>query len=77
MLKMNNLELNRLDLIPVIVIDFYSKEVVIFVCTNELCLRLTLITRSCHYYNRNDQFIWLKGWKSGDLHLDPRNIYRL
>ncbi len=25
---MNNLELNRLDLIPVIVIDFYSKEVV-------------------------------------------------
>ncbi|PIM95748.1 Phosphoribosyl-AMP cyclohydrolase [Candidatus Hodgkinia cicadicola] len=66
---MNNIVLNSLDLIPVIVIDFYSKEVIMFAYTNMLCLRLTLLTKLCHYYNRSEQSIWLKGFESGDLHL--------
>ncbi|PIM96452.1 Phosphoribosyl-AMP cyclohydrolase [Candidatus Hodgkinia cicadicola] len=66
---MNNLELNSLDLIPVIVIDFYSKEVIMFAYTNELCLRLTLVTKFCHYYNCTDQSIWMMGLESGNLHL--------
>ncbi|PIM95121.1 Phosphoribosyl-AMP cyclohydrolase [Candidatus Hodgkinia cicadicola] len=66
---MNNLELNSSDLIPVVVIDFYSKEVIMFTYTNELCLRLTLVTHFCHYYNCAGQFIWLKGCESGNLHL--------
>ncbi|PIM96582.1 Phosphoribosyl-AMP cyclohydrolase [Candidatus Hodgkinia cicadicola] len=66
---MNNSELNSLDLIPVIVIDFYSKEVIMFAYTNMLCLRLTLLTKLCHYYSRSEQSIWLKGLEGGNSHL--------
>ncbi len=46
-----------MNLIPVIIIDFYSGDILMFAYSNELCLRLTLITKLAHYYSRTNQSI--------------------
>ncbi|MFP3037884.1 MAG: phosphoribosyl-AMP cyclohydrolase [Candidatus Hodgkinia cicadicola] len=61
-----------MNLIPVIIIDFYSGDILMFAYSNELCLRLTLITKLAHYYSRTNQSIWLKGEYSGNLHYVQR-----
>ncbi|MFP3039898.1 MAG: phosphoribosyl-AMP cyclohydrolase [Candidatus Hodgkinia cicadicola] len=63
------LNLNSTDLIPVIVVEFYSYNIIMFAYVSGLCLRLSLNTKIGHYYNRCTQGFWLKGLESGNIHL--------
>ena len=52
-------------LIPAIVQDTDSKEVLMFAFMNEEALRLTLETKTAHYWSRSRQSLWKKGETSG------------
>lgn len=55
------------DLIPAIVQDADSKEVLMFAYMNEEALKLTLETKIAHYWSRSRQSLWKKGETSGHL----------
>jgi phosphoribosyl-AMP cyclohydrolase len=55
------------DLIPAIVQDMDSKEVLMFAYMNEEALKLTMETKIAHYWSRSRQSIWKKGETSGHL----------
>ncbi|MDV0445504.1 Phosphoribosyl-AMP cyclohydrolase [Methanimicrococcus sp. At1] len=52
-------------LIPAIVQDAESKEVLMFAYMNEEAFRLTLETKIAHYWSRSRQSLWKKGETSG------------
>ncbi|MDR2943849.1 MAG: phosphoribosyl-AMP cyclohydrolase [Methanosarcinales archaeon] len=52
-------------LIPAIVQDAASNEVLMFAYMNEEALKLTLETRLAHYWSRSRQSLWKKGETSG------------
>ncbi|WNY28197.1 Phosphoribosyl-AMP cyclohydrolase [Methanimicrococcus stummii] len=52
-------------LIPAIVQDADSKEVLMFAYMNEESLKLTLETKIAHYWSRSRQSLWKKGETSG------------
>ncbi|MCL2863432.1 MAG: phosphoribosyl-AMP cyclohydrolase [Methanimicrococcus sp.] len=52
-------------LIPAIVQDADSKEVLMFAFMNEEALKLTLETKIAHYWSRSRQSLWKKGETSG------------
>ncbi|AXQ78969.1 phosphoribosyl-AMP cyclohydrolase [Streptococcus chenjunshii] len=62
---------NRLDfakqdgLIPVIVTDFKTGQVLMLAYMNEDSYQLTLETKQMHYWSRTRQEIWHKGATSG------------
>jgi phosphoribosyl-AMP cyclohydrolase len=52
-------------LVPVIVQDYRSKEVLMMAYMNEEAWRRTQRTGKAHYYSRSRRKIWLKGEESG------------
>ena len=52
-------------LIPVIVQDARSKDVLMMAYANEEAVRLTQETGSAHYYSRSRKKLWKKGEESG------------
>ena len=54
-------------LIPVIVQDYKSKEVLMLAYANKEALELTLKTGFAHYWSRSRKKIWKKGETSGNL----------
>ncbi|WNY27254.1 phosphoribosyl-AMP cyclohydrolase [Methanolapillus ohkumae] len=52
-------------LIPAIVQDATTHEVLMFAFMNEEALRLTMETRIAHYWSRSRQSLWKKGETSG------------
>lgn len=52
-------------LIPAIVQDAATKEVLMFAYMNEESLKLTLETQIAHYWSRSRQSLWKKGETSG------------
>ncbi|ABS56431.1 Phosphoribosyl-AMP cyclohydrolase [Methanoregula boonei 6A8] len=52
-------------LIPVIVQDQKTREVLMMAYANEEAVRLTESTGSAHYYSRSRKKIWKKGEESG------------
>ncbi len=52
-------------LIPAIVQDAESKEVLMFAYMNEEALKLTLESKIAHYWSRSRQSLWKKGETSG------------
>ena len=54
-------------LIPAIVTDAESGAVLMFAFMNEDALRLTLDTRTAHFWSRSRAKIWKKGEESGNL----------
>ncbi len=54
-------------LIPVIVQDYLSNEVLMLAYMNEEALELTKQTNQAHYFSRSRQRIWKKGESSGHL----------
>jgi phosphoribosyl-AMP cyclohydrolase len=54
-------------LIPAIVTDADSKDVVMFAYMNEQSLHLTLETQEAHYWSRSRQELWHKGATSGNV----------
>jgi phosphoribosyl-AMP cyclohydrolase len=53
------------DLIPVVVQDFATKDVLMVAYMNEEAFDLTKKTGVMHYYSRSRQRLWLKGETSG------------
>ena len=54
-------------LIPVVVVDARTREVLMVAYTNEEALDLTRRTGLAHYYSRSRKRIWKKGEESGHL----------
>ena len=54
-------------LVPVIVQDHRSREVLMLAYANEEALELTKDTGYAHYYSRSRQKLWKKGEESGHI----------
>lgn len=54
-------------LIPAIVTDAESRQVLMVAWMNEQTLRLTLDTRIAHFWSRSRRKVWKKGEESGNL----------
>jgi phosphoribosyl-AMP cyclohydrolase len=54
-------------LLPVIVQDYGTKEVLMFAFMNEEAFRLTIETGLAHYYSRSRNKLWKKGEESGHV----------
>lgn len=52
-------------LVPVVVQDETTRDVLMVAYMNEEALRLTLETGKAHYFSRSRQKLWLKGETSG------------
>lgn len=52
-------------LIPVIVQDNLTKDVLMFAFMNQEALQLTIETKVAHYWSRSRQSLWKKGETSG------------
>ena len=64
-INMNEIKWDAEGLVPVVVQDERTKDVVMVAYMNEKALDLTLKTKKAHYYSRSRQKIWLKGETSG------------
>jgi len=53
-------------LVPAIVQDASSNEVIMFAFMNALALEKTITTGTAHYWSRSRQKLWLKGETSGE-----------
>jgi phosphoribosyl-AMP cyclohydrolase len=54
-------------LIPAIVSDARTGEVLMFAWMNAEALRLTIETRTAHFFSRSRGKLWIKGEESGNL----------
>jgi phosphoribosyl-AMP cyclohydrolase len=54
-------------LVPVVVQDFETKDVLMQAYVNEEALRLTMDTGYAHYFSRSRNSIWKKGETSGNV----------
>lgn len=78
---MKNLEKIAWDklngLIPAIIQDYTTKEVLMLAFMNKEALELSLSTGYTHFYSRSKERIWKKGEQSGHTQKNPSNFYRL
>lgn len=61
----NELKCNSDGLVPVVVQDYKTKEVLMMAYTNEEAFLKTIETGKMHYYSRSRQSLWCKGETSG------------
>ena len=54
-------------LIPVVLQDYKSNEVLMVAYMNNVSLKKTVETKKCHYYSRSRKKLWLKGETSGHI----------
>jgi len=66
-LKIEELKFNADGLIPAVVQDFTTKDVLMFAYMNAESVKLTLETGFATYYSRSRQSLWKKGDTSGNL----------
>lgn len=62
-----NFEKSADGLLPAIVQDYKSNEVLMLAYINELALQETIKTGKAHYWSRSRQKLWLKGETSGHI----------
>ncbi|ADC64465.1 Phosphoribosyl-AMP cyclohydrolase [Ferroglobus placidus DSM 10642] len=62
-----NLKFNEKGLIPVIVQDVKTKEVLMLAYANEEALKRTIKTGYAHYFSRSRKKLWMKGEESGNV----------
>ncbi|QIR76205.1 bifunctional phosphoribosyl-AMP cyclohydrolase/phosphoribosyl-ATP diphosphatase HisIE [Sulfurospirillum diekertiae] len=63
----HSIDWNASPLLPVVVQDVKSGEVLMLAYMNQEALSLTLQTRFAHYYSRSRQSLWKKGETSGHV----------
>jgi len=66
-MKINQLKFNDEDLLPVIVQDYETGQILMFAYTNAVALKKTLETGLTHFWSRSRQKIWNKGEESGNI----------
>jgi phosphoribosyl-ATP pyrophosphohydrolase/phosphoribosyl-AMP cyclohydrolase len=64
---LDSINWEKTPLIPAIVQEWGSEEVLMLAYMNEEALKLTLSTHLAHYYSRSRQKMWQKGESSGHL----------
>ncbi len=62
---MDEIKWDERGLVPVVVQDFKSKDVLMVAYMNREAFELTLKTGKAHYYSRSRKQLWLKGETSG------------
>lgn len=78
MKKLSGLEDIKFDergLVPVVVQDASSKEVLMVAYANEEALLKTLETGYAHYYSRSRKKLWMKGESSGNTQKVKEILY--
>ena len=65
----NNIKWDVSGLVPVVVQDERTKEVVMVAYMNREAYELTLKTGKAHYYSRSRRKLWLKGESSGHFQM--------
>lgn len=63
----NRVDWQKSELLPVIVQDVNSNEVLMMAYMNKEALELSLSTKVAHYFSRSKQRIWKKGESSGHI----------
>lgn len=63
----NRIDWQKIPLLPVIVQDVLSNEVLMMAYMNKEALSLSLSTKTAHYFSRSKQRIWKKGESSGHI----------
>lgn len=66
-MNLNTIDWAKSELLPVIVQDSTTFEVLMMAYMNRDALELSLSTRVAHYYSRSKQRLWKKGESSGHL----------
>lgn len=66
MIKIEELKFDKNGLIPVIVVDALSKEVLTLAYMNEESLQITMQEKKTCFYSRSRQTLWRKGETSGN-----------
>lgn len=70
-MKMNELNMVKWNevsgLIPVVVQDYMSKDVLMQAYVNEEALNKTINTGYAHYFSRSRNRLWMKGETSGNI----------
>jgi len=61
------LKFDEKGLIPVVVQDVNTKEVLMLAYANEEAIRKTLETGYAHYWSRSRKKLWMKGETSGNV----------
>jgi len=62
---LNRVDWEKSELLPVIVQDSTTNEVLMMAYMNREALELSLVTKTAHYFSRSKQRIWKKGESSG------------
>ena len=65
--QLEGLKFDSNGLIPAIIQDHATGEVLMFAFMNAISIEKTVETGMCHYYSRSRQKLWLKGETSGHL----------
>jgi phosphoribosyl-AMP cyclohydrolase len=71
---MEEIKWDERGLVPVVVQDFQTKDVLMVAYMNKEALELTLHTKKAHYFSRSRGKIWLKGETSGHTQ-EVKSIY--
>lgn len=71
---MKNLKFNEQGLIPAILQDKKTNQVLMMAWMNQEALRLTQKTAEAHFWSRSRQELWHKGATSGNI-MQVNNIY--
>ena len=66
MIDLNNLKFDKDGLIPAIVVDSVSKQVLTLAYMNKESLQITMDKKLTCFYSRSRQKLWLKGETSGN-----------
>lgn len=61
-----NIKYDEKGLVPVIVQDIYSKDVLMLAYANKEAVSKTIETKKAHYFSRSRNKLWLKGETSGN-----------
>ncbi|WP_432403777.1 bifunctional phosphoribosyl-AMP cyclohydrolase/phosphoribosyl-ATP diphosphatase HisIE [Wukongibacter sp. M2B1] len=69
MIDINSLKYDEKGLIPAIIQDYSSKEVLMLGYMNAESLRLTIETKRTWFFSRSRQRLWNKGETSGNFHV--------
>jgi phosphoribosyl-AMP cyclohydrolase / phosphoribosyl-ATP pyrophosphohydrolase len=64
---LKQIKFNEQGLVPAVVQDVYTKEVLMLAYMNLQSINMTIETKRVHYYSRSRQSIWLKGETSGNF----------
>ena len=63
----DKIDWQKIELLPVIVQDVNTNEILMMAYMNKEALLLSLTTKVAHYYSRSKQRIWKKGESSGHI----------